>query len=79
MVSIKTAKIKVNVKHKKKQREFQQTKQQRIGDNEPTLVEYDQIFFGTPPQQFGHGRQNVFADTTSHLRGTQGQSQSRPL
>jgi len=78
MVSKKTGKISVSNLKRKTKGIFKEQNSRAWIDNEPALVEFDQIFSGSPPQLFGHGTQNVFADTTSHLRGTQAQPQSRP-
>jgi len=78
MVSIKTGKISVNNLKRKNEGNFKEQNSRAWIDNKPALVEFYQIFSGSPPQLFGHGTQNVFVDTTSHLRGTQAQPQSRP-
>ena len=78
MVSKKTGKISVSNLKRKTKGIFKEQNSRAWIDNKPALVEFYQIFSGSPPQLLGHGTQNVFAYITSHLRGMQAQPQSRP-
>jgi len=56
MMSIRTAKIKVNIKHQEKQSEFVQKISGALMTMNLFWLNFIKFFFGTRPQLFGHGR-----------------------